>query len=393
MAQWPSVITTEFWSFAVKHAINIHNCTPQKDQQHCPYTLFTGEEPCQHPDDFRVFGCPVYVLDPVLQDGNALPKWDSRCYQGVYVGHSPHHASNVVLVYNPKTKLVSPQYHIFFDEGFQTTNDNLKTNETTESAIMKVIADEFDNDSFWYHSMHDTEDEATKYKYFDRSWDLAVKKDIPLIQQEKQKISNRQKRLEARQQRIMSKYHTNITENETNNDNTSEVPANLPIVSQETNDTVTTGKCKRSEAGSASFVRTGQQRRMEGLANPTASFTEAATSNLGSNVPNSCHESHNFSSSPAVTHGMSQSPAPIQSHEPPPVSTNNSGIMSSRIVPDSHDLSMSSLPDKSNEIPVTSPYALLSQFTSLTSSLSTKKQKTDTGNISTANEGDALFKH
>jgi hypothetical protein len=183
MAHWPSVITTEFWSFAVKQAINIHNSTPRKDQDKCPYTLFTGEEPRQHPDDFQVFGCPVFVLDPVLQDGNALPKWDSRCYQGMYVGHSPHHASNVVLVYNPATKLVSPQYHIIFDEGFQTAEDNLpdNTRSAMNDALVKLIEDEFNKDSFWWHSMHDTPEEATKYKYFDRNWDLAVEKDIPLI--------------------------------------------------------------------------------------------------------------------------------------------------------------------------------------------------------------------
>jgi hypothetical protein len=148
MAHWPSVITTKFWSFAVKQAINIHNSTPQKDQDKCPYTLFTGEEPRQHPDDFQVFSCPVFVLDPVLQDGNALPKWDSQCYQGVYVGHSPHHASNVVLVYNPATKLVSPQYHIIFDEGFQTAEDNLpdNTRSTMKEALVKLIEDEFNKE-------------------------------------------------------------------------------------------------------------------------------------------------------------------------------------------------------------------------------------------------------
>jgi hypothetical protein len=184
MAQWPSVITSEFWSFAVKQAINIHNSTPRKDQEHCPYTLFTGEQPRQHPDDFRVFGCPVYVLDPALQDGNAVPKWDSRCYQGVYVGHSPHHASNVVLVYNPKTKLVSPQYHIFFDEGFQTAHDNLSPSSTFTNELTKLINEAFTNDSFWYHSQYDTEEEQTKYKYFDSNWDLAVQKDLPLIKEE-----------------------------------------------------------------------------------------------------------------------------------------------------------------------------------------------------------------
>jgi hypothetical protein len=59
--------------------------------------------------DFNVFGSPIYVLDKAIQDRSIRPgKWKDRSHQGVYVGHSPYHASNVILVYNPKTQLVSP---------------------------------------------------------------------------------------------------------------------------------------------------------------------------------------------------------------------------------------------------------------------------------------------
>ncbi len=67
-----------------------------------------------------MFGCPVFVLDKRLQDGDSLPKWRSRCWNGVYVGQSLQHAGNVPLVYNPSTSHVSPQYHITFDDTFST---------------------------------------------------------------------------------------------------------------------------------------------------------------------------------------------------------------------------------------------------------------------------------
>ena len=39
---------------------------------------------------------------------------------GIYLGRSPAHAGNVALVLNPKTGLVSPQYHVVFDDDFTT---------------------------------------------------------------------------------------------------------------------------------------------------------------------------------------------------------------------------------------------------------------------------------
>jgi hypothetical protein len=68
----------------------------------------------------HVFGCPVYVLDPALQDGKKIPKWNSHARQGIFVGFSSEHSSLVPLVFNPCTQHVSPQYHVIFDDGFST---------------------------------------------------------------------------------------------------------------------------------------------------------------------------------------------------------------------------------------------------------------------------------
>ena len=68
------------------------------------------------------FGCPVYVLDPRLQDGKKLPKWHPRSHHGVFLflGYSREHGSNVALVLNLETGKVSPQYHIVFYDTFST---------------------------------------------------------------------------------------------------------------------------------------------------------------------------------------------------------------------------------------------------------------------------------
>ena len=71
---------------------------------------------------FHTFGCPVYILDARLQSvgGGGPPKWDPRARLEIYIGHSPSHAGSVALVMNPKTGLVSPQFHLVFDDNFET---------------------------------------------------------------------------------------------------------------------------------------------------------------------------------------------------------------------------------------------------------------------------------
>ena len=71
--------------------------------------------------DFHTFGCPCYVLNSRLQTNpKGVPKWEPRAQLEIYLGLSPAHASNVILVLNPKTGLVSPQFHVIFDDCFTT---------------------------------------------------------------------------------------------------------------------------------------------------------------------------------------------------------------------------------------------------------------------------------
>ena len=68
----------------------------------------------------KFLGCSSCVLDPKLQDGKKLPKWDPRTRQGQYLGKSPDHASSVELIKNLRTGYVSPQFHVLYDNKFQT---------------------------------------------------------------------------------------------------------------------------------------------------------------------------------------------------------------------------------------------------------------------------------
>eukprot|EP00970_Alexandrium_tamarense_P017831 scaffold11668_cov152-Alexandrium_tamarense.AAC.1 len=67
------------WSFAVKHAAWLYNRLPNRKSGLTPFELLTRTK-ANHRDLLRthVWGCPVYVLDPKLQDGKELPKWNRR---------------------------------------------------------------------------------------------------------------------------------------------------------------------------------------------------------------------------------------------------------------------------------------------------------------------------
>jgi len=134
-AQWPQVINKEFWPFVMWHAINIYiNC-----YRRChgtavpPIEEFTNAPAPLQVHDLHPWGCPIYVLDKHLQDGDSSQsKWDRWSWLGIYVGHSTIHSGNVVLVYNPLTGHTTPQFHVVFDDYFQTIAPHLSSAPHTE---------------------------------------------------------------------------------------------------------------------------------------------------------------------------------------------------------------------------------------------------------------------
>ena len=64
----------------------------------------------------------MYVLDPKLQTGKKLSRWQSRSRKWFFVGFSNQHSSNVPLILNLQTGSISPQFHVVFDDKFSTVN-------------------------------------------------------------------------------------------------------------------------------------------------------------------------------------------------------------------------------------------------------------------------------
>jgi hypothetical protein len=119
---WPEQADLTLWPFALEYAIFIWNHLPNQQSTLCPEEIFSGSKVvvsgilCR----LRVWGCPVYVLDPRLQDGKKLPKWHPRARRGMFLGFSTQHSSTVGRILNLVTGYISPHYHVVYGKLFST---------------------------------------------------------------------------------------------------------------------------------------------------------------------------------------------------------------------------------------------------------------------------------
>ena len=75
------------WYFAVKHSFWVYNRVPNQESKMSPMEILTKTK-SNHRDLQRshVWGCPVFVLEPKLQDDQKLPKWNRRSRLGQFIG-------------------------------------------------------------------------------------------------------------------------------------------------------------------------------------------------------------------------------------------------------------------------------------------------------------------
>ena len=119
--RWPNAIDAHLWPYAVRLACDIDNNTPRIKTAETPIERFSSIPVQPRTKHYHHFGCPVYVLDGDIQQGKKGKKWANRSRVGIYLGNSPRHARSVALVLNLATGLVSPQYHVTFDDAFETS--------------------------------------------------------------------------------------------------------------------------------------------------------------------------------------------------------------------------------------------------------------------------------
>jgi hypothetical protein len=110
--KWPDSTNENLWPFAVNYAVHLWNHTDGIHSGMSPAEIFSGvKHDCALLRHAKVWGYPVYVLDPKLQDGKKLPK---------FLGTSDQHSRHIGTIHNLGTGYVTPQFHVIYDELFTT---------------------------------------------------------------------------------------------------------------------------------------------------------------------------------------------------------------------------------------------------------------------------------
>ncbi len=80
----------------------------------------------------------MYVLDAAIQDGRKIPKWNPRARLGLFLGFSERHSSQVPFDLNVETGKITPQYHVIFDNRFETVH-SLPDNKALEKQWTTIL--------------------------------------------------------------------------------------------------------------------------------------------------------------------------------------------------------------------------------------------------------------
>jgi hypothetical protein len=128
---WKDGIDASLWPQVVTYATHVYNTTPKDGV--CPADIFFGSSvPIHRLMDVHVWGCPVYVLDPKIQQGQNLPRWAPRSKRGMFLGLGQQHAIEVPLVLNLGTGSITTQCHVLFDDLFTTVSSIERDNEAPD---------------------------------------------------------------------------------------------------------------------------------------------------------------------------------------------------------------------------------------------------------------------
>ena len=118
----PNSVSPLLWPFPLKNYVKLTNSLPTqfipgwKEGRHklpnwydsSPISQLSGTEVEANLNQFHKFGSPVYILENLLQNQKSHNKWSYRACVGIFMCHSPHHSTSVLLVLNMKSRNFSP---------------------------------------------------------------------------------------------------------------------------------------------------------------------------------------------------------------------------------------------------------------------------------------------
>lgn len=100
------------------YAVYIYNHTPNANTGIAPINATTRTcVPRQQLMILHMWGSPVYVLKPRLQDGKKIPRWEPKSCRGLFLDFSRTHATSTIpLVLHLNTLNISAQFHVVFEK-------------------------------------------------------------------------------------------------------------------------------------------------------------------------------------------------------------------------------------------------------------------------------------
>ncbi len=144
-----------FLPFAVKHAVWLYNRVPNRQSGLTLLELLTKSK-ADHRDLLcsHVWGCPAIVLEPKMKNDQKLPKRNLSARVGQFLGYFGAHSLLVAIVQYMSTVHVSPQFHVVFDDLFETViqnGDNYAVVNSIWDGLFNrnrepYVEDEFDSD-------------------------------------------------------------------------------------------------------------------------------------------------------------------------------------------------------------------------------------------------------
>jgi hypothetical protein len=128
----------KLWPFALDHALLLWNNMPNHDSRLAPIEVFTSTkfQNYKHLEICHVWGSPIFVLDPALQDGKKIPKWNPISRLGMYLGNIPVQSSTVARLLNLRTGYIIIQYH-------STVHDDLFSTVHNDGTALGILTPEF----------------------------------------------------------------------------------------------------------------------------------------------------------------------------------------------------------------------------------------------------------
>ena len=118
--QWNEAVTPQLWPYAIRMANKIINITPRSRDGKVPLSLFANSNNLPWVGQSSPFRMPSIRSGKRVTTREKMDKWGNRSRVGMYLGPSPTHACTVHLILSIRTGLLSPQFHVTFDDYFES---------------------------------------------------------------------------------------------------------------------------------------------------------------------------------------------------------------------------------------------------------------------------------